>query len=108
MVNTDPNFKINPEYFNAFRFVDKNFKQSLRDVDVKDSKGMKVGKILGSQFNVGTAVIDMQRLYKNGVDAKYYIDGEKQVILWQPTWMKLLEAQQMQEEGTFPEQMPPD
>ena len=46
-------------------------------MDIKDSKGLKVGKVLGSQFNAGAVMIDMPRLYKNGIDAKYYIDGDK-------------------------------
>lgn len=89
--------KIDPECFDAFRFVDRSFERAMRDKDIKDGKGVKVGKILGSQYNVGTAVIDMPRLFKNGVDEKYFLEDQP-VMLWQPMWMKLLEAQQQVEE----------
>lgn len=69
----------------------------MTGLEVKDQKGIKIGKILGSQFNMGTLLVDIPRLYKNGPDAKYYLD-DKQVIMWQPAWLKLQEAQQAPDE----------
>ena len=65
------------EHFNSLQLVDRNFTHGLKDMDLKDHKGLKVGKILASQFNAGAVIIDMPRMYKNGVDGKYFIDGDK-------------------------------
>jgi hypothetical protein len=40
----------------------------------------------------------MPRLYKNGVDAKYFVDGDKQVVMWQPGWLQLQDAQAYEQE----------
>lgn len=58
--------KINPENFNALRMVDRSYKDNLQGLEIVDKRKRKVGVILGSQFNVGTALIDMPRLYKAG------------------------------------------
>lgn len=60
-------------------------------MDIKDQKGTKVGKILGSQFNVGSVMVDMPRIYKNGVNAKYFLE-DQQIVMWQPAWLRLIEA----------------
>jgi len=50
--------------------------------------------VLASQYNAGAVVMDMPRLYKNGIDAKYYVDGDKQIMMWQPAWLRLIDAKQ--------------
>jgi hypothetical protein len=72
--------------------VNREFSHPMKDMDLKDQKGLKVGKILASQFNAGAVMVDMPRLYKNGINAKYYVDGDKQVVMWQPAWLRLQEA----------------
>lgn len=89
--------KIDAVNFDATRFVDRSFEEGMTGLEVKDQKGIKIGKILGSQFNMGTLLVDIPRLFKNGPEAKYYLD-DKQVIIWQPAWLKLQEAQQAPEE----------
>ena len=96
--NEDEKLEIDVNNFNALQLVDREFSHSLKDLEVKDQKGMKVGKILASQFNAGAMIIDMPRLYKNGIDAKYFVDGDKQVVMWQPGWLELQDAQAYQEE----------
>ena len=59
------------------QLVDREFSHPLKDLEVKDHNGMKIGKILASQYNAGALIIDMPRLYKNGIDAKYFVDGDK-------------------------------
>jgi len=78
--------------FNAFNLVDRTFLSPMRDLDIKDQKGLKVGKVLASQYNAGAVVMDMPRLYKNGIDAKYFVDGDKQIVMWQPAWLRLIDA----------------
>ena len=82
----------------AQKYIDKDFKKSTTSLDgssmlngqeIRDEKGHKMGKVLGSQYNLGTAMIDMQRLYKNGPDAKYFIE-DNQVVIWQAPWIKLI------------------
>ena len=46
----------------------------MNGMEIKDSKGTKVGKILGSQYNIGSVMVDMPRIYKNGVNAKYFLE----------------------------------
>jgi hypothetical protein len=36
-------------------------------------------------------MVDMPRIYKNGVDAKYFLE-DKPIVLWQPAWLRLIEA----------------
>lgn len=96
---TEAHKSIDPEHFDTFRYVDRKFEHKLAEKEIKDSKGTKLGKILGSQFNIGTAVVDIPRLLKNGVNEKYFIE-DKQVTLWQPLWLKLIEAEeQMKAQG---------
>lgn len=85
--------QIDPDNFNALRFVDRDFSPSkaMQGMDIKDQKGTKVGKILGSQFNVGSVMVDMPRIYKNGVNAKYFLE-DQQIVMWQPAWLRLIEA----------------
>ena len=42
--------QIDPDNFNALRFVDRDFSPSkaMQGMDIKDQKGTRVGKILGS------------------------------------------------------------
>lgn len=86
--------QIDPDNFNALRFVDRDFSPSkaMQGMDIKDQKGTRVGKILGSQFNVGSVMVDMPRIYKNGVNAKYFLE-DQQIVMWQPAWLRLIEAQ---------------
>lgn len=72
---------INPEYFSPMRYVDRKFKESMAGQDIRDSKGHKVGKILGSSFNSGTVLVDIPRLYNNGIDAKYFLE-DKLIMMW--------------------------
>lgn len=82
---------MDQDAFNPVRTIDRTFSTNLHGMDIKDSKGMKAGKILGSKFNCGTAVMDVPRLYKNGADMKYFINGELPVMMWQPPWLKLID-----------------
>ena len=81
-------FKIDQDNFNAIKFVDREFEKSVVGHEIKDSKGVKVGKVLGSQYNVGTVVMDIPKLYKNGAEGQYFLE-DRPVILWQPAWLKL-------------------
>lgn len=89
----DKKLEIDIHNFNALELIDRKFTTKMKDLDIKDHKGLKVGKILASQYNAGAAVMEMQRLYKNGIDGKYFVDGDKRVLLWQPGWMQLIEAE---------------
>ena len=82
MVQPKSQSEIDVHNFNALQMVDRGFNHSMKDLEVKDQKGMKVGKILGSQYNVGSLVADMPRLQKNGTGAKYFIDGDKQITIF--------------------------
>ena len=74
---------VNPENFNAMRYVDRNFTSSLSGLEITDQKKRKLGTVLGSQYNIGTAIIDMPKLYKSGEGGKAeYFIGDKQVIMW--------------------------
>ena len=46
--NEDEKLEIDVNNFNALQLVDREFSHSLKDLEVKDQKGMKVGKILAS------------------------------------------------------------
>jgi hypothetical protein len=39
---------IDPDNFNTFRYVDRKFEHKLTEQEIKDSKGTKLGKVLGS------------------------------------------------------------
>jgi hypothetical protein len=87
-------FKINQNNFNALRHVDRTFSEALKGKEITDHKKKKLGVILGSQFNIGTAVIDMPKLYKlseGGEQPKLFIE-EQPVIMWQPPWLEILKA----------------
>lgn len=87
--------QINPENFNALRMVDRTYQDKLEGLEIVDKKKRKIGVVLGSQYNVGTALIDMPRLYKAGEEkqAEFSIEGTE-TIMWQPPWLQLLESQQ--------------
>jgi len=101
LVSTTNSLEINPENFDVMSMIDRSFEVELVGQEIKDQKGGKIGKILGSQYNVGTAVFDLPRLFKNGVDAKYFL-GDKKVIMWQPVWLKLQNQPEGEEEEPQP------
>ena len=57
-------------------------------MEIRDSGGKKLGKILASRHNLGVALVDLTRLNKNGPNHEYSIDGH-QSYLWQPVWMDI-------------------
>ena len=57
---------VHNDGFSAMRSVDRTFSQSFKGLEILDKKKRKIGTVLGSQFNVGTALIDIQKLYKAG------------------------------------------
>jgi|LauGreDrversion4_2_1035121.scaffolds.fasta_scaffold897153_1 hypothetical protein len=63
------------------RFIDRDFESPLAGKEIKDHKGIKIGKILGSQYNTGTVMIELPKLYKNGRDARYFLE-DYPVIMW--------------------------
>lgn len=90
--------KLDPTFFLPSRLFDRSFNEPMISKEIKDSKGIKVGKCLASQNNVGTAIFDMPRLYKNGTESEYFIDGRK-VIMWQPAWLKLIDEDNERDES---------
>ncbi len=80
------------------RTLDRSFTDDMKGSDLRDSKGTKVGKVLAMQYNCGTALIDLPRIYKNGVNEKYFI-GDKRTILWQPPWLQLIQMQEEEQES---------
>lgn len=71
----------------------------LKGEVIVDENGKKLGKVLTSQFNVGVALIDLNRLNTNGPNHAYQLSGYR-ALLWQPTWLDMqLSAEKEEEEG---------
>ena len=43
-------------------------------------------------------MVDMPRIYKNGVNAKYFLEDQP-IVMWQPAWLRLIEAERYEEEA---------
>mmetsp|Transcript_13914 Transcript_13914/g.18989 ORF Transcript_13914/g.18989 Transcript_13914/m.18989 type:complete len:94 (+) Transcript_13914:906-1187(+) len=66
--------------------IDTGFDEALKGMEIKDSKGRKLGKILASENNIGVALVDLARLNQNGANHEYTVEGQR-TLLWQPVWM---------------------
>jgi len=78
--------KLNKEHFSPLEMIDTGFDEALKGMEIKDSKGRKLGKILASENNIGVALVDLARLNQNGANHEYTVEGQR-TLLWQPVWM---------------------
>ena len=65
--------------------VDDKFDLDLKGEQIIDEKGKKLGKVLTNANNIGIAMVDLQRLNKNGSEHKYSL-SDYRTFLWQPAW----------------------
>ena len=89
ILDSKPGLKLDADDFNPIHSLDRGFDLSLQGEMIRDQKGRKLGKVLASQCNVGIALVDLERMSKNGQDHTYKLT-EHQAHLWQPAWMKIL------------------
>jgi len=90
MVIPDSNsLKIDIENFTPASHVDTGFNVDLKDKEILDVKGKKLGKIISSAKNVGIALVDLNRLNKNGPNHEYFVMGDFRTYLWQPVWLDM-------------------
>ena len=73
---------IDVEDFTPAGHVDPGFNISLKNEEIKDSKGKKLGKIIASEKNMGIALIDVNRLNKNGQNHEYKTLHDFRTYLW--------------------------
>ena len=73
---------INVEDFTPAGHVDSGFNISLKGEEIKDAKGKKLGKIIASEKNMGIALVDVNRLNKNGQNHEYKTLHDFRTYLW--------------------------
>ena len=80
--------EINIDNYSPLRLVNRKFDIDLMNEEIRDSKGRKLGKVLGSQYNVGTALIDVTKL-KDMMSNETFFLSDYRVLIWQPAWLDL-------------------
>jgi hypothetical protein len=81
MVYGSERTEVDIEQYSPLRSADRKFDISLVGEEIRDSKGKKVGKVLGSQYNAGTALIDMTKVHDNGPHETYYL-SDYRCLIW--------------------------
>lgn len=67
--------------------VDSGFNINLKGEEILDGKGKKLGKIIACEKNMGIALVDVNRLNKNGQNHEYKTLHDFRTYLWQPVWL---------------------
>lgn len=82
------NAELNVDQYSPLRQVNRSFDLQLNGEEIRDSKGKKFGKVLGSQYNVGTALIDVTKLKEDMSNETYHL-SDYRILIWQPAWLEL-------------------
>lgn len=82
MVCGDTNLEVDVQNFSPASFVDTGFDIPLIGEEIKDSKGKRLGKVIAAKCNMGIALVDLNRLNKNGPNHEYRVQGDFRTYLW--------------------------
>ena len=77
------------ENFIPSSYIDIGFDIKLKNEEIKDSKGKKLGKVISAEKNMGLALVDLNRLNLNGPNHEYRILNDFRTFLWQPIWLDM-------------------
>lgn len=90
MVVADQNgLKFDVENFTPASYIDSGFNIDLKNQEIIDAKGKKLGKVISSEKNIGIALVDLNRLNNNGPNHEYKLMSDFRTYLWQPVWLDM-------------------
>ena len=99
MTDSSDKATLNVTDFDPHSGIDRDFDGfDLKGEIILDAKGKKLGKVLASQYNVGVAMIDLNKLNANGPNHAYKLSGYR-AIMWQPTWLDMQLSAEKEEDG---------
>ena len=76
------------EGFSPLRMSNRKFDLDLAGEEIKNDKGKRIGKVIASTYNAGTAMIDITKITDNSPSAVYKL-SDYRVLIWQPAWLDL-------------------
>ncbi len=104
LVVSDADIKIEVQNFSPAGYVDTGFNLPLLGEEIQDAKSRKLGKVIAATANMGIALVDLNRLNKNGPNHEYRVLNDFRTYLWQPVWLDVALQGPLEEEGAEPEE----
>ena len=71
--------------------IDVNKDTDILKTNIEEKNEMKLGKVLGHEYNCGIALIDIGKMDMIGTNAQYNL-SDYRVIIWQPNWLSMERA----------------
>lgn len=87
-LSSDTATSFDVDSFDPATYADEEFDINIKGLEIRDQKGKKLGKVLAQEKNIGIAMVDLNKLNKNGANHEYKLEGFR-TYLWQPEWLDM-------------------